>query len=67
MPDHVPGSAVSVWPSSGVPEIDGGVTLVGARASTSVVAEEVALSLPAPLVAVTMTRTAPPTSLETRS
>ena len=65
MPVQVPGSAVSVWPSSGVPEIDGGVELAGASASTSVESEDVAVSLPPAFVAVTTTRIVPPTSAET--
>ena len=52
----MPGSAVSVWPSSGVPEIDGGVTFGGREGEHLGRGREVALSLPAPLVAVTMTR-----------
>jgi hypothetical protein len=30
VPDHVPGTAVRVEPTSGCPEMDGGVELVGA-------------------------------------
>ena len=67
VPVHVPGSAVSVSPSTGSPEIVGASVFTGGSASTSAVAGEVALSLPAPFVAVTTTRIAAPTSAAVRS
>ena len=67
VPVQVPGSAVSVSPSSGSPEIVGAETLAGASACTSVVAGELTVALSASLVAVTTTTIAPPTSADTRS
>ena len=65
MPDQLPGSAVSVEPSSAVPEIEGAVVLEGASASTSSLAADVAESEPPSLEAVTTTRTVEPTSAGT--
>ena len=41
MPDQLPFVVLSVWPSSGVPEITGAAVFAGASASTSSVAAEV--------------------------
>ena len=62
MPENEPGSAVSVWPSTGLPVTAGGVVLTGALGATVAVAGEVLVSSPAALVAVTMMRTVPVTS-----
>jgi hypothetical protein len=63
VPDHVPGLAVCGWPSTGEPEIVGGVTLVGLAAPrTSAVGFDAALSEPWAFVAVTRTRSRRPTS-----
>ena len=40
VPSQVPGSAISVEPSSGLPEIDGGKSLTGARVPIGAVAAE---------------------------
>ena len=67
MPDQLPFVVLRVWPSSGVPEIDGAAVFAGACASTSSVAAEAAESRPPSLLAVTTTRIVEPTSAATRS
>ena len=62
MPENDPGSAVSVWPSTGLPVTAGGVVLTGALGATASLAGEVLVSAPAAFVAVTTTRTVPATS-----
>ncbi len=62
MPVQVPLAAVSVPPSTGVPEIVGRTVSTGASAATTALCAEVALELPATFVAVTTTRRVPPTS-----
>jgi hypothetical protein len=64
VPDQLPRSAVSVWPSCAVPEIVGAAVLVGAvgAAVTTAVSAELAEVDPALLVAVTRTRMVDPTS-----
>ena len=62
MPDHVPGSAVRVSPSTGEPETVGGVVLTGRAASTSSLGGRRADVVTRGLVPVTSTRTLPPTS-----
>ena len=57
MPFQVPGSAVSVSPSSGVPETAGAAVLAGGSASAAAVGAEPLCALPPALVAVTTTRT----------
>ena len=65
MPSQLPGSAVSVEPSSGLPEIDGAPVFDGASASTSSEAAEPADAEPPSLLAVTTTRIVAPTSAAT--
>ena len=62
VPVHLPSIAVSVAPSSAVPEIDGSAVLTGAAGSTAAVAALVADTVPAMLAAVTTTRIVAPTS-----
>jgi hypothetical protein len=62
VPAQVPGSAVSVRPSRGVPEIVGGEVLIGAPTVTVALWLEVPVSKPAALVPVTTTRIVEPTS-----
>jgi hypothetical protein len=66
VPDQVPGSAVSVWPTCGVPEIVGGDVLTGADwdAVTVAVWLETAVLEPPPFEAVTATRIVEPTSAD---
>ncbi len=66
-PVHVPASAVSVSPSVGVPEIDGGTSLAGGIASTTALAGEVASTAPPAFVPVTTTRRREPMSAGVRS
>jgi hypothetical protein len=63
-PLHVPGSAVRVCPSRGVPEIVGGAVLSGAAGFTEAGAE-VAVAFPAAFVAFTTTRMRFPVSAAT--
>src|ERR671933_411152 len=64
VPLQVPGSAVSVCPSCGLPEMVGGDVFAGAVAAavTTTVWAEPALLEPTELVAVTVTRSVEPTS-----
>ena len=55
VPDQVPSSAVSVWPSTREPEISGGAVFCGASALTAATGE-VPVAEPAALVPVTSTR-----------
>ena len=59
---QLPGSAVSVDVSFGVPEGAAGDTVFTGGAATRAVAVETALAAPSTLVAVTLTRTVLPTS-----
>jgi hypothetical protein len=56
VPVHVPGRAVSVARSRGVPSIAGASVLAGATAAIGSVEAEVAVSRPPAFVAVTSTR-----------
>ena len=62
MPFHVPSLTLSSWPSSAAPEITGSAVFDGASGATSAVCAEVAVLEPALLLAVTATRSVPPTS-----
>src|SRR5512132_308969 len=66
VPDQLPGSAVKVCPSTGVPEIVGGDVFTGAASApvTVAVAAEVAVLEPTEFVAVTVTRIVEPTSAD---
>src|SRR2546423_980715 len=64
LPSQVPRSTVSVWPSAGVPEIDGAELLTGLSATTGTVATDTAEDDPATLVPVTFTTMAWPMSPE---
>jgi hypothetical protein len=55
VPAQAPTLAVSVWPSTAVPEIVGGVVLEGALALTIAVAVDVLLAEPAEFVVAMMT------------
>src|SRR5919198_1486440 len=63
-PVQSPGRAVSVPPTTGVPEIVGGRTFFGAAAPTTGVGSDVPGAEPSGVVAVTVTRTVLPTSPE---
>src|SRR5581483_8175093 len=63
-PVHVPGLAVSVCPSSGVPVTKGGFVLLGAAGAATAVGAEAAVPVPSALVASTTTRTVLPTSAD---
>ena len=63
VPVHVPGSAVSVWPSTGVPVAAGVPAVAGGSTATLELGTDVALSAPAAFVPVTSTTIAWPTSL----
>ena len=66
MPDQLPGSAVSVWPSSGVPDTVGTAVLAGGSAWAATVGAEALSALPgAALSAVTTTSRAWPMSAGT--
>ncbi len=65
VPVQVPVAAVSTWPSRAVPEIDGSTVFTGGAGATTAEAAEVADVEPAPFVAVTTTRSVPPTSART--
>ena len=67
MPDQVPSSSVSVWPSAGVPDSVGTAVLAGGSGMTAAVGAEMAVALPATLVAVTSTRMEWPMSLPVRT
>ena len=67
VPVHAPGSAVSVWPSTGVPAAAGVPEVAGGSTATLAPGAEVAASSPAALVAVTSTTIAWPTSAPVRS
>ena len=63
VPDHVPGSAVCVAPTTGEPEIDGGTRFRGlAEPWTTAVGLDTAVSEPSAFEAVTRTRIRIPTS-----
>jgi hypothetical protein len=64
VPVHVPATAVSVWPTSGVPLIVGGAVFVGGWGAleTITVGSEVEVAEPDTLVAVTLMRSVKPTS-----
>ena len=65
VPVHVPGAAVSVWPSWAVPEMVGRDVFTGAVPDvpdTAAVGSEPSVVDPAVLLAVTKTRMACPTS-----
>ena len=65
VPVHVPGLAISGWPTCGVPETAGGEVYAGGALAdcTTAVAAEKSLVLPAGLVAVTSMRRVVPTSV----
>jgi hypothetical protein len=62
VPDHSPGSAVSVSPTCAVPITDGRCVFVAGAGATTAVAAESLLSDPPPFVPVTRTRRRLPTS-----
>jgi hypothetical protein len=64
VPDQVPSLALSVWPTVSVPEMVGAPVFDGAAAATTAVGADVAESEPAPFVAVTVTRSVEPTSVD---
>jgi hypothetical protein len=71
VPVHVPGEAVSVWPTAAVPltvggELDAGAVTAGgagAGAVTTPVGSELDVADPVVLLAVTATRTVSPTAV----
>src|ERR687884_2385544 len=65
VPVHVPTDALSVWPSTAVPEITGGDVFAGGAGVATTVAAELELAEPAAFVAVTATRNVEPTSPDT--
>ena len=65
-PVHAPAEAVSVEPRIAVPAIEGRPVFDG-NVAMSAVAADVALAVPAALVAVTRTRSVPPTSAACRT
>src|SRR5438477_1460623 len=65
LPLQLPGSALSVWPSCGVPEIDGSFVFLGACSGAFLitsVAADCAVPAPSLFTAVTRTRSRWPTS-----
>ena len=62
VPFQLPASAVRGWPCVAAPETAGGAVLTGGAAAIAIGAEKLCVDVPAALVAVTPTRTVPPTS-----